>query len=226
MNPKELFDKAENGTLTYDQFMAAATAAKAKFVDLSEGAYVDKQKYTDDLAARDTRITALGDTIKTRDADLATLQEQLKVAGTDAEKLAKLGTDFSDLQKKYDRDTKDYEKKLREQAYRYAVNDFANKQKFTSQAAKRDFISTMLGKNFAMEGDTIVGATDFVAAYTKENADAFVVEGGDPGTGAGGGNNPPKPHFAGPTNPPGGNGGGETNPFSFNFVGVRAHDQK
>jgi hypothetical protein len=222
MNLKDLFDKAEGGTLTYDQFVAAAAAAKAKFVDLSEGGYVDKQKYTDDLSARDTRITALDETIKTRDTDLANLQEQLRTAGTDAEKLTKLGTDFADLQKKYDKDTKAYEKQLRDQAYRYAVNDFANKQKFTSQAAKRDFINTMLGKNFTMEGDTIVGATDFVAAYTKENEDAFVVEQPE-GAGA---DNAPKPHFVSPTEPTGGESGGESNPFTFNFVGVRPHETK
>lgn len=221
MNLKDLFDKAEGGTLTYEQLVAAATAAKAKFVDLSEGNYVDKQKYTDDLAARDTRITALDDTIKTRDTDLAALQERLKTAGTDAEKLTKLGTDFAELQKKYEKDTKAYEKQLRDQAYRYAVNDFANKQKFTSQAAKRDFINTMLGKNFTMEGDTIVGATDFVTAYTKENADAFMVEKADDTA-----NIPPKPHFAGPTSPQASEPAGESNPFSFNFVGVRPHETK
>lgn len=226
MNLKDLFDKAENGTLTYDQFVAAASAAKAKFVDLSEGGYVDKQKYTDDLAVRDTRITTLDDTIKTRDADLATLQEQLKTAGTDADKLTKLGTDFADLQKKYDRDTKAYQKQLQDQAYKFAVTDFANKQKFTSQAAKRDFVNSMLAKNLVLEGDTIIGATDFVAAYTKDNADAFVVESGDDGNeGAGAGAQQHKPHFVEPTEPQGGQTG-ENNPFSFNFVGVRPHETK
>lgn len=219
MNLKDLFDKAEGGVLTYDQLMAAA--GKAKFVDLSEGNYVDKQKYTDELAARDTRIATLGDTIKTRDTDLAALQEQLKTAGTDAAKLTQLGTDFSELQKKYERDTKAYEKQLRDQAYKFAVTEFANKQKFTSQAAKRDFVSTMLGKNFALEGDTIVGATDFVAAYAKDNGDAFVVEqANDPAP------QQPKPHFAGPTNPAGGDPAGDKNPFAFNFVGVRPHEIK
>jgi hypothetical protein len=41
---KTIFEKAENGTLTLEQFLAAAKEAKAKFVDLSEGEYVSKQK--------------------------------------------------------------------------------------------------------------------------------------------------------------------------------------
>ena len=56
MDIKTIFEKAENGTLTLEQFLAAAKEAKAKFVDLSEGEYVSKQKYMDDIATRDTRM--------------------------------------------------------------------------------------------------------------------------------------------------------------------------
>ena len=220
MNLKDLFDKAEGGVLTYDQLMAAAQESKAKFVDLSEGQYVAKQKYEDDLSARDTRITTLDDTIKTRDTDLANLRQQLEAAGTDATKLATLTADFSNLQSKYDKDTKAYEKQLKDQAYKFAVRDFANQHKFTSAAAKRDFVNTLLAKNLAMENDVIVGATDFVTAYTKDNADAFVVE--QPPV------HPPvvdKPHFVDPTSPQS-NTAGKTNPFNFNFTGVRPHETK
>ena len=43
MTVKELFDKAEGGTLTWEQFQTAMGASK--FVDLTEGHYVSKQKY-------------------------------------------------------------------------------------------------------------------------------------------------------------------------------------
>lgn len=218
MNLKDLFDTAENGTLSYEQFVAAAQSRKAKFVDLSDGGYVDKQKYTDDISARDTRITALDDTIKTRDTDLANLRQQLATAGNDAEKLNKLGTDFAELQSKYDKETKAYQKQLKDQAYKHAVNDFANQQKFTSNAAKRDFVTSMLSKNLSMEGDTIIGATDFVTAYTKDNADAFVTE--DTSF-----NQNQKPHFSDTTNPNGQDSGDNSSPFKFNFIGVRPHKE-
>lgn len=216
MNIKDLFDKAEGGALTYEQLMAAAQEHKAKFVDLSEGKYVDKQKYEDDLSARDTRITTLSDTISARDVDLTNLRQQLEAAGTDATKLSSLTTDFASLQSKYERDTKAYEKQLKDQQYKYAVRDFANQQKFTSQAAKRDFINSMLAKNFAIENDVIVGASDFVAAYTKDNADAFVVETTTPPAASGA----DKPHFVDTTNQQG-TPTGTPNPFHFNFTGVR-----
>ena len=215
MNLKDLFDKAENGMLTYDQFVAFAQEGKAKFVDLSEGRYVDKQKYEDDLSARDTRIKTLDDTIKSRDTDLGNLRTQLEAAGTDADKLSKLTTDFTDLQNKYDKDTKAYEKQLKDQAYKYAVKEFTDKLKFTSQAAKRDFVKSMMEKNFTIENDVIVGASDFVTAYTKDNEDAFVVE--QPATPPAGAD---KPHFVEPTAPTG-TPAGTPNPFNFNFTGVR-----
>ena len=73
MTVKELFDKAENGTLTCDQFQAAM--GDAKFVDLSEGHYVSKQKFDDEISKKDTQINSLNTTILTRDTDLATLQQ-------------------------------------------------------------------------------------------------------------------------------------------------------
>ena len=216
MNLKDIFDNAENGTLTYEQFVAAS--GNAKFVDLTEGNYVAKQKYTDDLAARDTRITSLDETIKNRDADLSALKQQLDSVGNDSEKLATLNSQLSDLQKQYDKDTKAYQKQLREQAYEFAVKDFSNKQKFSSQAAKRDFERSMLAKNLTMENDAIIGASDFMAKYAEENADAFIVEQEAPAPA-------PAPHFVDSTNP-GASSQAEANPFEFNFVGIRPHDEK
>ena len=53
MNIKEIFDKAENGTLTFEQFDSLAKEGNAKFADLSEGNYVSKSKYEDDLSSKD-----------------------------------------------------------------------------------------------------------------------------------------------------------------------------
>jgi myosin heavy subunit len=221
MNLKDIFDNAENGTLTYDQFMAAVQKGNGKFVDLSEGAYVAKQKYTDDLAARDTRIKTLDDTVKSREADLESLRQQLEAAGGDADKLAELNTKFSDLQKQYEKDTKAYQKQLKDQAYKFAVTQFADQQKFTSHAAKRDFINTMMAKNLQMDGDTIIGASDFRTAYEKDNADAFVPT-TDPNTAP----TQNQPHFVDSTTPnTAGNNEGAI-PFHFHFAGVRPHDDK
>ena len=176
MKIKEVFAQAEDGTLTYEQFQKIVKEANAKFADLSEGEYVSKGKYDDEIAAFQAQIENLNGTIGTRDTDLESLKQQLAEAGTDAEKLATLQGDLTALQGKYDADVKSYKEQLKRQAYEFAVKDFANKQKFTSNAAKRDFIGAMLAKGLKMEGDSILGAEDFRAAYSTDNADAFVVE--------------------------------------------------
>ena len=70
---KELFDKAENGTLTYEQFEQACKGANIKLANLSTGEYVSKQKYDDDISTRDT--------------DLKNVQKQLEKVNGDSESL-------------------------------------------------------------------------------------------------------------------------------------------
>lgn len=217
MKLKDLFDKAENGTLTYEQFKTAMETAKANFVDVAEGGYVSKHKYDDDIKARDTQITTLNDTITKRDTDLNDLKGKLKEAGTDATKLATLSTDFDNLQTKYDTDIKDYQTRLAKQAYEFAVKEYAGTKKFTSNAAKRDFVQAMIAKDLKLENDTIIGADDFVKIYSTDNADAFVVDNPTPDN---------KPKFTNPTP-----GAGEIPPENgfikaFNFTGVRSMEQK
>lgn len=209
MDIKSIFAKAENGALTYEQFMQFA--GNSKFADLSEGQYVSKSKYDSDLAAKTTEISTLTGNISTRDADLAELKSKLEAAGTDSEKLKNLTSEFNSLNTKYTKEVKAYQEKIAKQAYEFAVKEFAGTQQFTSQAAKRDFVNSMLAKNLKLEDGKIIGASDFVTSYTAENADAIVVKAENPN---------PKPEFVNPTpgadpkpDPAGG--------FKFNFTGVR-----
>ena len=95
MKIKEVFAQAEDGTLTYEQFQKIVKEANAKFADLSEGEYVSKGKYDDELASLNAQIETLNGTIGTRDTDLEALKQQLAEAGTDAEKLSTLSNDFT-----------------------------------------------------------------------------------------------------------------------------------
>lgn len=214
MNVKEIFEKAQNGTLTYDQFMQLA--GNSKFADLTEGNYVSKQKYDDELANRDTRINDLNTTISKRDEDLTSLQKKLEEAGNDATKLNEVNTKLTELQSKYDSDIREYQAKIDKQNYEYAVKELANSKQFTSGAAKRDFIHSLIDKKLTMENGKLVGVDDFITGYQKENADAFVVENKDPQPQN---NNAPK--FVNSTNNGNNNqDNGKTNPFGWNFSGV------
>lgn len=221
MKLKDLFDKAENGVFTYDQLKAAIETAKANFVDLSEGKYVSKSKYDDDISNRDTSIKQYTDTIAQRDKDLADLRTKLKDAGTDATKLAELSTNFENLQSKYDTDIKNYQAQIAKQAYEFAVKEFAGTKQFTSNAAKRDFVQSMIAKDLKFENNTIIGADDFVKLYSAENADAFVAEQQNQQQ------QQTKPSFVNST-PGVNNNPTPENAFinAFNFTGVRPPNQK
>lgn len=221
MTIKELFDKA-TGPIDYSTFEKLMNENGAKFTDLSEGKYVSKDKYENEVAGKDSQISKLNETIKERDKDLKNLNTQLKDAGTDSEKLAELQTQLGNLQTQYKTDTDSYKAQLSKQAYEFAVKEFASGKKFTSNAAKRDFISSMIAKELKMEGDKILGAEDFVTSYSTENADAFVVEKAQEQT-----QQTPPPTFSKSLNPntpqPQLNG---DNPFGFHFAQVRPKQQQ
>ena len=237
MNIKDIFDASEGGTLTYEQFEAAVKAGGAKFADLSDGKYVSKSKYDADLKAKDGEIEAkvaeitgrddqiknLNETITTRDTDLANLQKKLEEAGQDATKLAELNTQITNMQSKYDADVQNYQNQLKKQAYEFAVKEYAQTKNFTSQAARRDFVQSMIARDLQMEDGKILGRDDFADKYFAENADALVVEKAP---------EPPAPEptptpqvvvpeIVAPT--PGPSTESTDAGFQFNFTGVRAH---
>jgi len=174
MEIKELFDKAEGGTLTYEQFVEAS--GKSKFVDLSAGGYISVAKHEDEITKLNSQVKTLKETLETRDTDLKDLQSKLKDADGNADKLKTLSDDLSTLQSKYEADTKAYQEQLSKQAYEFAVSEFANGYKFTSKAAKKDFIREMTEANLKLDDKGIVGGKDFYERYASENKDAFVVD--------------------------------------------------
>ena len=139
-----------------------------------------EEKYNTDIAQRDT--------------DLATLQDKLKNAGADADKLSNLQSDFDTLQQTYNTAKADYEKQLAQQAYDFAIRENVANLKFSSNSAKKAFIADITAKNLSMENGKILGFDDFVNAYKEQDAGAFVV---DDDTEAG----KPKPTFSGKTAP-------------------------
>lgn len=173
---KELFDQAEDGILNYEQFLELCKNNDVKLVDLNEGGYISKNKFESELNAKVKEIETLNGTISTRDTDLEALKQQLEAAGADTTKLTELQSQLESLQGKYDADSKAYKEQLKRQAYEFAVREFANTKNFSSQAAKRDFIQSMIAKQLKMEGDSILGADDFVKSYTEANEDAFITE--------------------------------------------------
>lgn len=147
-----------------------------RFADLSEGGYVSRSKYDDKVNGLTQQVTGLQEQLTQRDADLAGLNGQLTAAQEDAGKLAEVQQQLTSLQSKYDKDSKAWEAKNAQQAYEYAVRNKANELKFTSAAAKKDFIREAIAQEFKQDGETLMGYTDFVAKYQEADPGAFVVD--------------------------------------------------
>ena len=225
MKIEEVFKDAES--LTLEQFQAKAKEGGANFTDLSEGKYVSVSKHNSEIQAKDDQISTLNDTLSERDKDLASLQSQLKDAGNDAEKLSTVSADLSALQTKYEEDTKAFQNKLDKQARDFAIKEYAATKKFSSGAAKRDYIASMQNSEdikMSKKGE-LLGLKDFDEAYSKENEDAFLKEEGA-NNDQQAGQQPPQqtgstlPKFAQQTPGESGNGGssGGKESFGFSFI--------
>ena len=166
----------ENGAITWEQFEQGVNASGFKIADLASGKYVDKLKYDEDIAAKDTVIDGLNEIVATRDKDLSDLNTRLAEADGDKNKVATLTDQLNSLQNKYEEDGKKYKAELEKQQYLSLAKDLASGLKFSSNAAKEMFINKLVDKGLKVEDGKILGADDFTNSYKEANADSFVVE--------------------------------------------------
>ncbi len=122
------------------------------------------------------QVTSLQEQIAQRDKDMKALNDKLTAAQADAGKLTDAQTALADLQTKYAADQKEWEAKQAAQAYEFAVKSRAGEMKFSSKAAKNDFVRSALEKKMQLEGDSILGFDDFTKAYREADPSAFVSE--------------------------------------------------
>lgn len=147
-----------------------------RFADLSEGGYVSIEKYNAQIEARDNQISGLNEQITQRDADITSLNEQLTATQADASKLGEAQNTIASLQTKYEKDKQSWQEASTKQQRSFAVREKAGDLKFTSAAAKRDFLNKANAQDFKLENDELIGYDDFLTTYEAENPDAFVVE--------------------------------------------------
>lgn len=166
----------KDGALTYDQLLAAVNEAKLNVVNIADGSYIAKTKFDDKVAALNQQVKDLQGQVSQRDADLSDLSEKLTAAQADAGKLSEVQSSLTGLQSKYEADKQEWEHKNAQQAYEFMVRERANGLKFTSAAAKRDFIREANGKEFKVDGESLLGYDEFVTKYKADNPGAMVEE--------------------------------------------------
>ena len=183
-----------------------------RFADLSEGGYVSVDKFNSQVNSLTQQVKDLQGQITQRDTDIADLNTKLTAAQGDAAKLTEVQNQLTGLQSKYEADKTDWEAKTAKQQKEFTIREKSSGLKFSSAAARRDFLSQADNYDF---GENFGAYDTFVAKYKADNEGAIIDP--DP-SGDNGGNGGGKPAIVQPT---GKKSGGGENPFAFHFNGVR-----
>lgn len=188
-----------------------------RFADLSEGGYVSVDKFNSQVNTLSQQVKDLQGQITQRDTDITGLQDKLTAAQADATKLNDVQTELSGLKSKYEQDQQKWAANVTKQRKEFMLREKANGLQFSSAAAKRDFIGQATGKDFQLDGDTLMGYEDFLTKYKAENPGALVEDQPKPPEGDGsGGDNKPQIVL-----PKGQQPNADKAVFGFHFNGVR-----
>ena len=146
---KELFG---DQPLTYDQLAEKVTKHGMKLADLSTGRYVGKDKY-DALSAEknslNQRLTEANTKLEGYDPDWKTKAQQAQ-SQADAE-VAKIKRS-------------------------YLLRDQTANIKFSSESARKAFLSDLEAMNLPVQEDKVLGLEDFIQQYRESDPGAFLSE--------------------------------------------------
>lgn len=142
----------------------------------------------------------------TAQTELATVQGKLETAQADLEALQKSNGDaaaiqqqLSELQARYDTETKALQDKLADRDYTDAVIQAISGKglKFSSKSAERAFTAALKEKHLELKDGELSGLDDFIKAQREADPDAFAPDKPAPrivaGMGGGGHSAPPEP---------------------------------
>ncbi len=183
-----------------------------RFADLSEGAYVAKEKF-------DAKVS-----------ELSGVKKQLEDANNEIQSYKDMDVDgikksVTDWEKKYEKDTAALKKQMEEQDYAHQKDMFFSGVKFSSNAAKVGMMAEFDKQKFQLKDGTFVGAEKWLEDQKTSDAASFVTE-EQPGGGEYQINNDQTgqqalPNFATATSSGSGQSGDQMKPFNLGFRHVR-----
>ena len=139
-------------SLTYDQLAEKVGAKKMKLADLSGGAYVGKDKFETLQTDRDNLKKMLA-------------EANAKLEGFDPEWKTKADQAQADADAKVAKIKRDY-------LYRDKVSGI----KFSSESAKKAFLTDLESKSLPVQDDQVLGFDEFVKSYKDADPNAFAPE--------------------------------------------------
>lgn len=103
-----------------------------------------------------------------------TAEETLK--GFDGKDLDTITKERDEWKQKAEQAEKDFQKQIEERDYKDAVEEAVKDLKFTSNSAKKAFMSDLMADPLKMKEGKLIGFSDYVSAYKESDASAFVDE--------------------------------------------------
>lgn len=154
---KELFTEP----LSYEAFVTKLTEKGIKLANLSEGVYVSKEKF---------------DTLETK---LKEANETIKGANEKIESFASLDVDGVKAEaESWKKEFEGLQEKVKETEYARKVEALCEGEKFSSIAAKKQFIAELVAKKLPFQDDKLLGYADFKEAYETSDPTAFLKDDG------------------------------------------------
>lgn len=131
------------------------------------------------ITEKDNRIDELSKNLDTVTTERDDLKTQLSNANTEIQSYKDMDVEgikqkINDWETKYNEDTKALQEKLDKKDYDYKVKEKVSGLKFTSESAKKAFISDLTNKGLKLENDNLLGFDDFVKEYKESDPGAFV----------------------------------------------------
>lgn len=131
------------------------------------GDYISKQEHEKKLGVVETERDKFKE-------DYETASETLKgFEGKDFEQLTK---DVAEWKERAEQAEKDYKAKIEQRDYSDAIKELVKDLKFTSNSAKKAFMSDLEGNPLQMRDGKVLGFEDYLKNYKENDSDAFVTE--------------------------------------------------
>ncbi len=138
-----------------------------RFVDLSEGNYVSKDKYQSTATKVKGLETQLGEANKTiksyQDMDIDGIKQSVK-----------------DWETKYQKDTEALNAQIESDRKQFAAERFMDSQKIKSPLSRKAILSEFLAKGLEFKDGTFIGADEYMKGIREKYPDEFEQEEGKP----------------------------------------------
>ncbi len=150
-------------------------------LDLGEGAKLPKSAIDAIMDENGRDIEAKNREIETLTTERDGLKTQLDDANSTIKSYKDMDVDgikqsAADWEAKYNTETQALKNQLEAEKYGFAVKESVGKLKFSSESAKKAFVSDLMAKKLPLQEGKLLGLEDFTKAYQESDPEAFLPE--------------------------------------------------